>query len=125
MSEYVFIFPIAVFLTLGVISPGPSFILVAQTAMAKSRAAALATALGMGVGAMMFALIASLGLFVLLDTVPLFYLALKIVGGSYLCFLAIKMWRSSTQKILLTSIVNQGQSGVFKNFCRRAGYTVE
>jgi threonine/homoserine/homoserine lactone efflux protein len=35
---------------LGAISPGPSFVLVARTAVAVSRRDALATALGMGAG---------------------------------------------------------------------------
>lgn len=96
MSDYLFLIPIALFLMVGVVSPGPSFILVAQTAMAKSRAQGLYAALGMGVGAAIFAAVASMGLFVLLDSVPWLYLMLKIAGGSYLCFLAFKMWRGAS-----------------------------
>ena len=40
---------------LGAISPGPSFVLVARTAVAVSRRDALATALGMGAGGLVFA----------------------------------------------------------------------
>ena len=88
MHEYIFLLPIFLFLLLGVMSPGPSFILVAQTAMAKSRTEAIAVSVGMGMGATIFAIIASVGLFVLLNSVTWVYLGLKVVGGSYLCFLS-------------------------------------
>ena len=47
---------------LGAISPGPSFVVVARTAAAASRRDGLATALGMGVGGLVFASAALLGL---------------------------------------------------------------
>ena len=47
---------------IGAISPGPSFVLVARTAIAVSRSAGMATAVGMGLGGLMFAGAALLGL---------------------------------------------------------------
>jgi len=41
------------------------------------------------------ALIAAVGLFVLLESVPVLYMALKIMGGLYLCFLAYKMYAAT------------------------------
>jgi threonine/homoserine/homoserine lactone efflux protein len=116
MHEYIFLFPILLFLLLGVMSPGPSFILVAQTAMAKSRSEAIAVSVGMGVGATIFAIIASVGLFVLLDTVPWFYIGLKVIGGSYLCFLAFKMWRSSNEPVETNITSNKINRGILKMF---------
>ena len=95
MTEYAFLLPICLFLLLGVISPGPSFILVAHIAVTKSKAEAIAVSLGMGVGATLFAIIASLGLFIVLDAVPWVYALLKVAGGVYLLFLALKMWRTA------------------------------
>jgi len=115
MHEYFFLIPISIFLLLGVMSPGPSFILVAQTAMSKSRIEAIAVSLGMGVGAAIFALIAAMGLIILLQTVPTLYLGLKIVGGSYLCFLAYKMWRNANEQKAENS-AEEEQSGVVKMF---------
>ncbi len=86
MTEYLFYIPIALALVVGVISPGPSFIYVAQVAMSQSRSQAIATSLGLGTGAMIFALVASLGLFFVLETVPWLYLGLKIMGGLYLFY---------------------------------------
>ncbi|WP_340679079.1 LysE family transporter [Paraglaciecola sp.] len=116
MHEYIFLLPIFLFLLLGVMSPGPSFILVAQTAMAKSRAEAIAVSVGMGAGATIFAVIASVGLFVLLDTVPWFYIGLKVAGGSYLCFLAFKMWRSSNESLETKSDSTKTNNGALRMF---------
>ena len=97
-------------------SPGPSFILVAQTAMAKSRVEAIAVSVGMGIGATIFAVIASVGLFVLLETVPWVYIGLKVSGGSYLCFLAFKMWRSSNVPMETNMTINTTSNGILKMF---------
>lgn len=67
--------------------------------MAKSRIEAIAISVGMGVGAAIFAIISSVGLFVLSEAVPWLYIGLKVIGGSYLCFLAFKMWRSSSEPV--------------------------
>ncbi len=87
--------PILAVLVIGVVSPGPSFILVARTAVALSRPAALSSALGMGVGAAVLALAALLGLNMLLQQIPGAYLALKVSGGLYLVWLAWKTWRGA------------------------------
>ena len=116
MHEYIFLLPILLFLLLGVMSPGPSFILVAQTAMAKSRGDAIAVSIGMGLGATIFAIIASVGLFVLLDSVPWFYIGLKVLGGSYLCLLAFKMWRSANQPVQTSTTSDNTNSGILKMF---------
>jgi len=99
MTEYLFFIPIALALIVGVISPGPSFIYVAQVAMSQSRSQAIATSLGLGTGAMIFALLASLGLFFVLETVPWVYLGLKIMGGFYLFYLAYRIWNSANQTL--------------------------
>lgn len=102
MHEYLFFIPIAIALGIGVISPGPSFIFVAQTAMQKSRTHAIATSLGMGTGALIYSLVAIMGLFVVLQTVPMLYLALKIIGGLYLFYIAYLMWKSANNPIVNT-----------------------
>jgi threonine/homoserine/homoserine lactone efflux protein len=55
---------------IGAVSPGPSFVLVARTAIAVSRSAGMATALGMGLGGLVFASAALLGLHIVLAAVP-------------------------------------------------------
>lgn len=90
---------IAAALGLGAASPGPSFVLVARTAAASSRAASLASALGMGVGGLIFAVAALAGLQALLLSVPSLYLLLKLAGGLYLTHLGIRIWRGAGQPL--------------------------
>ena len=86
-------------LCLGIISPGPSFVLVARVSVAVSRGNGLATAIGMGVGGAFFALLALLGLQAILLSVPVLYGGLKILGGLYLIYLASVIWRGATQSL--------------------------
>ncbi|EMD1213810.1 LysE family transporter [Vibrio alginolyticus] len=99
LEQYLFLLPIAMLLLFGAMTPGPSFILVAQTAMSKSRSEAMCISIGLGFGASIFAFIASMGLIALFDAVPEFYVAFKVLGGLYLCYLGVKMWRSSKSKV--------------------------
>ncbi len=75
-------------IAVGAISPGPSFIVVARNAMSLSRPHGFATACGMGLGAGTFALLALLGLHAIFTAFPLAFLALKVLGGLYLLYLA-------------------------------------
>jgi threonine/homoserine/homoserine lactone efflux protein len=86
-------------ITLGAMSPGPSFLLVARTAIARSRLDGLAAALGMGVGGVLFAAAALLGLHVVLIAVPWLYLVLKVAGGAYLIFIGVMIWRGARQPV--------------------------
>ena len=75
--------------------------LVARTAAARSRADGLAMALGMGVGGVLFAVLALLGVHVVLSTVPVLYGILKVMGGAYLLYLGWNMWRHAAKPIAL------------------------
>src|SRR4051812_24434035 len=57
-------------LAVGVVSPGPSFVLVARTAVALSRRDGLAASIGMGLGGVIFAALALAGLIAVLAQVP-------------------------------------------------------
>jgi threonine/homoserine/homoserine lactone efflux protein len=84
-------------ITLGAMSPGPSFLLVARTSAARSRADGLAMALAMGIGGMLFAVLALAGVHVVLSTVPLLYALLKALGGAYLVYLGWNIWRNAAR----------------------------
>lgn len=86
-------------LSVGVVSPGPSFVLVARTSIASSRSEGVAAAFGMGTGGLSFAVAALLGLHGLLLAVPAVYLGLKVAGGLYLAYLGIQIWRGSRQEL--------------------------
>jgi threonine/homoserine/homoserine lactone efflux protein len=99
MDAAISILSIAGAVTLGAMSPGPSFVMVARTAVASSRADGLAAALGMGVGGVLFACAALLGLHVILTAVPWLYLGLKLVGGAYLIYLGCMIWRGARRPL--------------------------
>jgi threonine/homoserine/homoserine lactone efflux protein len=102
-------------MTVGAMSPGPSFVMVARTAVA-SRGDGLAAALGMGAGGLVFAMAALAGLQAAFLAVPGLYLAIKGFGGAYLIYLGIRIWRGARQPLAMTqdagtSPRQQGRSG--------------
>jgi len=100
-------------IALGAISPGPSFVLVARTAVARSRIDGLATALGMGVGGVCFAVAALFGLHVVLNSVPWLNLGLKLLGGAYLIFLGFLIWRGASQPLRLPETDTDARTHTF------------
>jgi threonine/homoserine/homoserine lactone efflux protein len=88
-------------LLIGAMSPGPSFVLVARTSIGMSRADGLATAVAMGLGGVFFSGIALAGLYTLLSAVGWLYAGLKIAGGLYLVYLASKIWRGASSRLIV------------------------
>lgn len=99
MDQYSFLLAIAGVLLVGAMSPGPSFFVVAQNALSKSRAHGIATAFGTGLGVALFAVLASFGVTALLQNVPSAYLIFKLMGGGYLLYLAYKIWSGAHQPL--------------------------
>lgn len=98
VSDLIAVSAIGVAILFGAMSPGVSFLLVARTAMSSSRRVAFSVAAGMGFGAAVFAVIALAGLHTLLTLVPSLYTGLKIAGGCYLLWLALKMFRRPSNR---------------------------
>ena len=84
----------------GAASPGPSFVMVARTAIATSRLDGVSAALGMGIGGLVFATAALLGLHGLFLTVPSLYWALKVCGGLYLTYLGLRIWLGAKKPLI-------------------------
>ena len=103
MNEYTFLLAIAGVLCIGAMSPGPSFFVVAQNSLSKSRAHGIATALGTGLGVSIFAILASFGITALLENIPSAYLVFKLVGGAYLLYLAYKIWLGASESLDMAS----------------------
>lgn len=108
MQEQSALIGIVAALTVGVVSPGPSFVMVARTAVAASRIDGLAAALGMGVGGSVFATAALLGLHGLLLAVPALYVALKVAGGLYLIYLGVRIFQGARQPLAVDSSAATG-----------------
>lgn len=99
MQAYMSVVAIACALAAGTVSPGPSFIFVARNAISLSRQHGFATALGMGSGACVFAIVALLGLQTVFTAVPVAFWLLKIAGGLYLVYLATKILYAARQPL--------------------------
>ncbi|HEX7878955.1 MAG TPA: LysE family transporter [Candidatus Eisenbacteria bacterium] len=108
--------PILAVLAIGVISPGPSFILVGRTAVAVSRRAAVASAFGMALGATLLAIAALFGLNAIFQKIPAAFLALKIGGGLYLLYLAVRTWRSADKPIALDGVLDEADGAPLRHF---------
>lgn len=86
----------------GAMSPGPSFVMVARTAVSTSRGDGLAAALGMGAGGIVFAIAALVGLQAAFLAVPALYLGVKLLGGAYLVYLGIRIWRGAREPLAVS-----------------------
>jgi threonine efflux protein len=82
------LFTLALLYLAALMIPGPNMILLTHTAASVSRPAALATALGISVGTLMWVAIAVFGMKSIFDAAPVLQTALRLVGGLYLLYLA-------------------------------------
>lgn len=103
MDELLVVLGITAALAAGVVSPGPSFVVVARTAVAASRRDGLFCAWGMGVGGVCFASLALAGLQAVLLALPPLYIALKVIGGAYLCYLGVRIYRGAREPLSVAS----------------------
>ncbi|OJU23792.1 MAG: threonine transporter [Nitrobacter sp. 62-13] len=97
MSASLALFGILGALLVGAVSPGPSFVLVSRIAATVSRRDGLWAAMGMGLGGAIFAILALLGLATILLRIEWLYLVLRILGGIYLVYLGIQIWRGASE----------------------------
>ena len=118
MQELATLASIVAALSVGVISPGPSFVMVARVAVASSRIRALATALGMGAGGAIFGAAALLGLQSVLLAVPVLYAGLRVLGGLYLCYLGFLIFRSAKRPLAIVA----GSAGAAVGPSARSGW---
>lgn len=82
-------------IAIGAISPGPSFVMVARTAVASSRIDGVAAAFGIGTGGAIYTIAALAGLQAAFAAIPSLYFLLKLCGGLYLVYLGYKIWKGA------------------------------
>lgn len=116
MSAFASLFAILGALLVGAISPGPSFVFVVRTSVARSRVDGLAAAVGMGVGAMTFGALALFGLRALMTEAAGLYWALKIAGGLYLVYLGVRIWLGATAPIQAVADGTGSRSAPLRSF---------
>ena len=103
-----------------VISPGPSFLVTAQMAVAKKPMDGIKLALGFGAGTVILSSAALLGLNVLFHALPPLFVAMKIFGALFLLWIAYKIFRHATVPLELSGSVSQG-SPFMKGFLVQLG----
>ena len=94
------LFPIDIFIAylaavlVVVVAPGPDNILAISRGLSQGPVAAALSSVGAGLGIMVHTVAATLGLALVLQTSPLAFLAVKLVGAAYLLWLGYKALRS-------------------------------
>ena len=116
LSFWTITFAIAV----GAVSPGPSFIMVAKTAMAVGRRQALLTAVGMGLAGALYAALAVFGLAALLLAAGPVFIALRVLGASYLAYIGVTMIMGAKRPLPIADTQASPTSGLFGGFKTQA-----
>ncbi|WP_394842910.1 LysE family transporter [Pendulispora brunnea] len=78
---------------LSVVSPGPNFVVITETAMRQTRRQAAALVLGIVTGSVIWSVAVILGLTALFTIWPWLYGAMKMGGGAYLVYLGARAWQ--------------------------------
>lgn len=115
MSSAAILASIFAAMLVGAMSPGPSFVVVSRIAISRSRLDGLAAAAGMGVGGIVFSVLALAGLTALLTQFAWLYLVLKLAGGAYLVYIACRIWRGAKEPLEVSGTV-EGRSSIRRSF---------
>ncbi len=114
MGEYAFLLGIATVFMLGTISPGPSFILIAKTAVSKSRKEGFGVAIGLGLGAVVLFSFSHLRALCDFRNRAFLVRRFKNSRGLYLVYLAYKMWKYANTPLETTLSLEQKPKSFFK-----------
>lgn len=108
-----------VFLITGILlnlTPGPDTFYILGRSLAQGRGAGVASALGIGAGALVHTLAAALGLSALIAASATAFLAVKLAGALYLIYLGARMLRTRTaaSASIPTGFASSGFAAVFR-----------
>jgi threonine/homoserine/homoserine lactone efflux protein len=82
---------------LAAISPGPAVLMAARTGLTEGAKTGVFLGMGIGTGAMIWAMAAMFGLNIIFAAAPSLLWALKIGGAAYLIWMAWTLWRGAAQ----------------------------
>ena len=77
-------------------SPGPAILMAARTGVTQGFVTGMWLSVGIGVGALFWAVAALFGMATLFHLAPSLLWGFKIAGGLFLCWIALQMWRHAT-----------------------------
>lgn len=105
-----------------VISPGPSFLITAQTAVAKSRWEGVQIAIGLGAGTVIWAAAALFGLKAVFLAFPALFIGMKLLGALFLIYIAYMIFYHAAAPLELNQQVDPKSGGSFlKGFLTQIG----
>lgn len=91
-----------------VVSPGPSFLITARTAVAKSRRDGVKVAAGLAAGTVIWAGAALFGLNALFHAVPVLFTAMKLVGALFLLWIAYQIFVHAKVPLQFENVAAEG-----------------
>lgn len=106
---------------LGIISPGPAFIMVSRAAAGRSLRTAVGLGAGVAIAATMWAAAACFGIALLMTQFTPVYGAIQLAGGAYLIWLGIGAWRSAKAESKATPIAPAGEGAPVSEMRARDG----
>jgi RhtB (resistance to homoserine/threonine) family protein len=103
---------------LAAMSPGPSFLVTARTAVAQSRVDGIKVALGLGIGTTVWSVAAILGLNFLFHQFPWLFVGMKLAGALFLLWIAYQIFRHAADPVELNERVSSsnGQNALLRGF---------
>ncbi|MEL4016686.1 threonine export protein RhtC [Dryocola clanedunensis] len=93
---------VAVLHIVALVTPGPDFFFVSQTAVSRSRKEAMMGVLGITGGVMVWSGVALLGLNLILEKMAWLHSIIMVGGGLYLCWMGYQMLRGAFKKKVAT-----------------------
>jgi amino acid exporter len=109
---------------IAIASPGPNVLAVIGTSMSVNRSSGIALALGVATGTLTWAILTAVGLSALLATYASALVAIKVLGGLYLLWLASKAFRSAASSHDIEAKALAGGRRTAWGYARR-GYVVQ
>ena len=91
-------------------SPGPAILMAARTGVTQGFRTGVWLSVGIGVGALFWAVAALFGLAVLFRIAPALLWGFKIAGGLFLCWIAVQMWRHAAEPLVMAEDGTNPQS---------------
>lgn len=81
------------------VSPGPNFLVITQSAISESRRHAMYTALGVASGSTVLAILAATGMGLLLSHFAWVHRVTQLLGGAYLVYIGVRIWRQAREPV--------------------------
>jgi RhtB (resistance to homoserine/threonine) family protein len=103
---------------LAAMSPGPSFLVTARTAVAQSRTDGIKVALGLGIGTTVWSVAAILGLNFLFHLFPWLFMGMKLAGALFLLWIAYQIIRHAADPVEMDEGAGRenGQNAMLRGF---------